>query len=197
MSNSTSKFGHVCNHDGDVVGIDPGMSGAFVVIDQDGFFIDRKCDFVSLQDLSASLRLILEGVGPALGVIEAVHAMPGQGVTSMFSFGRSTGAALGVLHSCGYGEFLAKPLATPPPAVWKRDVRTAFAGKVNPEWLGLGPEFDSRRIALQLWPEATRELRRKKDHGTADAALLAYWGKYLSITPTHGTDKVPRSIYAK
>ena len=47
------------------------------------------------------------------------------------------------------------------PAIWKRT-------------LGLGKDKEASRLkAIQLFP--TADLRRKKDHGRAEALLLAYW----------------------
>jgi crossover junction endodeoxyribonuclease RuvC len=49
------------------------------------------------------------------------------------------------------------------PAIWKRA-------------LGLGKDKEAARLrAMQLFPAA--DLRRKKDHGRAEALLLAWWGR--------------------
>jgi crossover junction endodeoxyribonuclease RuvC len=96
-------------------------------------------------------------------VIERVAAMPGQGVTSMFSFGQS----LGFVHaiSCLSGarvEFVT-------PSVWKGKMGLLNSGKDA-----------SREKFRTLWPKHAALVSRVKDDGRAEAALLAEYGrKYL------------------
>lgn len=88
-------------------------------------------------------------------VVEEVGAMPGQGVTSMFNFGFSTGLITGVIAS----QYI--PIHTVRPAIWKT-------------LMGLGRDKDeSRRRASQLFPQDAPLFSRKKDDGRAEAALLA------------------------
>ena len=100
-------------------------------------------------------------LGPYAGaglhvVIEASQAMPGQGVRSMFSTGYGYGLWLGILAA------LQVPYTPVRPAVWKQALR-------------LGKDKEQVRLrAQQLFPAA--DLRRKKDHGWAEALLLTYWG---------------------
>lgn len=53
------------------------------------------------------------------------------------------------------------------PAAWKRDV--GLYGRAF-------TKDDSRARALLLYPTLEAELRRKKDHGRAEALLIAAWG---------------------
>lgn len=88
-------------------------------------------------------------------VVEAVHAMPKQGVSSSFKFGMSYGAAL-----CLAQRFLEQ-WELVQPRVWKRD-------------MGLtADKTDSLNMARQKWPEAP--LKRVKDNGRAEALLLSEW----------------------
>lgn len=103
-----------------------------------------------------SLALILNQRRPAQVVIEKVGAMPGQGVSSMFTFGAAYGVCIGAV--CGYGA----PLAYVTPVSWKRHFR--LTGK---------PKDAARELAIRLYPNAVEFLKRKKDHGLADAILLA------------------------
>ena len=41
--------------------------------------------------------------------MEKVHAMPGQGVTSMFNFGKNYGELLGTIKCSGFEYYLADP----------------------------------------------------------------------------------------
>jgi crossover junction endodeoxyribonuclease RuvC len=83
--------------------------------------------------------------------------MPGQGVRSMFTCGLGLGVWLGVLAA------LKLPYTRVRSSVWKRA-------------LGLGKDKEQARLkAMQLFPTAS--LRHKKDHGRAEALLLAWYGR--------------------
>jgi len=90
--------------------------------------------------------------------VEAVHAMPGQGVSSSFSFGRALGVLEGVLGALQIRTTMV------PPAVWLKEMRTK-AGKDG-----------SRARAIELWPKQASLFARKKDDGRAESALLATYG---------------------
>jgi crossover junction endodeoxyribonuclease RuvC len=91
-------------------------------------------------------------------VVEDVHAMPGQGVVSMFRFGFTLGALLGVLHSSNITVFKVTP------SVWK------------PE-MGLSRD-KSKSIELikKIYPHNTDHFSLKKHDGRAEACLLATFG---------------------
>lgn len=145
-----------------VVGFDPGLSGAGAVVLPSG-------DLVAVFDLpvmgegkaariDASLlaRLIAE-FSPAGAVVEQVGAMPKQGVASTFAFGRAVGVLAGVLGA------LFVPTAYVPPGTWKRFYRLSASKE------------DARRRAIELWPAQSHLFARKRDHGRAEAALIAKW----------------------
>jgi len=86
--------------------------------------------------------------------------MPGQGVSSVFSFGKSAGIIEGILAA----EKIPMVLVTP--QKWKK--RAGIIGK----------EKDAARtLALQLYPQIASHLDRKKDVGRADALLIAHFGR--------------------
>jgi len=94
-----------------------------------------------------------------IAIIEDVHAMPGQGVTSMFGFGVSKGLVIGMLHA------FKCPVFTVPPAVWKGVY-------------GLSSNKDaSRALASKKFPNSSYLWTRKKDDGRAEALLLADFGR--------------------
>jgi len=94
--------------------------------------------------------------------LEQVNAMPGQGVTSVFSFGRSLGIIEGVLASLKF------PVVMISPNKWKK-----AAGLT-------GKEKDvARTLAIQLYPELQHKLQRKKDIGRADAILIRHFGEKI------------------
>lgn len=154
-----------------VFGIDPGQSGAVVMLGDGVYegFIDMPTmsraaggNEVNAAALADSLRSQLDVFRGAyfVAVLEAVSAMPKQGVSSTFRFGESFGVVKGVLGT------LRIPLVLVPAATWKRR-------------LGLwGAEKDAARtLAVQRFPKAASHLERKKDVGRADALLIAHWAE--------------------
>jgi len=150
-----------------VIGIDPGMSGAISVFSRFPHTLHDIVDMPTLEVDSgktkkrhisaAGLRDILVCYPEAHVVIERVGAMPGQGVTSMFNFGRSAGIIEGVVAA------LRMPHTYVTPATWTKAVGRA-AGKDA-----------SRMRAMELFPSKAELFKRAKDDGRADAALIAYW----------------------
>lgn len=111
----------------------------------------RELDIAGLAGIFAARR-------PQHVFVEQVGAMPGQGVSSMFAFGKCFGVILGVLAA------LQIPVSLVPPATWKRT-------------LGVPKAKDAARArASQLMPAAARQWPLKKHDGRAEAALLALYG---------------------
>ena len=150
-----------------VIGIDPGISGAISVFDWYTSSLLEVIDMPTLEvdsgktkkrHISAvSLCNYLTVTSNAHVVIEKVGAMPGQGVSSMFNFGRSAGIIEGVVAA------LRMPSTYVTPATWTKGVGRA-AGKDA-----------SRMRAMELFPDKAELFKRAKDDGRADAALIAYW----------------------
>lgn len=147
-----------------ILGVDPGLSGALV-------FLDPVADTIAAYDMptttdtvdAAEVARLIRLYSPSFAVIERVHSMPKQGVASTFSFGQSFGIVRGVVAA------LNIPIHLITPTVWKRRFGL------------LSVEKDaSRTRAIELWP-ASDAFRRKKDHGRADAALLARYGYEVLI----------------
>jgi len=158
------------------VGIDPGMSGAVAVLGKGNLqiFRDFKAPLDIVHGVQAAAQVCAE---PDMIVIEDVHAMPGQGVVSMFNFGHATGVARGAILA----SFPGQPLVKVAPLKWQNVLR------VIGEWYK-PREFDSRAIALQLFPSPAHAalFRRKKDHNSADAALMALWALHQLEAPPTG-----------
>ena len=151
-----------------VAGIDPGLSGALFFLDPADSTIGEAIDLpVHLLKRGgrnkrepdiASLAGILASRRPGHAFVEQVGAMPRQGVSSMFAFGKCYGAILGVLTA------LAIPITLVPAVRWKRA-------------LGVQKSKDAARArASQLMPAAASQWGRKRDDGRAEAALLALYG---------------------
>lgn len=151
-----------------VLGVDPGLSGAFAlytpasgdlaVFDMPVFILSRGGKAKREGDAVGLARLI-DAAGPiAHAYVEAVGAMPGQGVSSVFAFGRVFGLALGILAA----NFIPHTLIQP--QRWKRA-------------LGVPADKDGARArASQLLPAHAGLWSRVKDDGRAEAALIAYFG---------------------
>lgn len=150
------------------VGIDPGLSGAiaFVPADWPAWVEDMpvmahsKSGFVkNAVDCRAIARLLEPFAinGGARVFMERVNAFPGQGVGSMFSLGMSFWGVAGVVSALGI------PLHLVNPADWKGHFR-----------LNKDKEL-ARALATRYYPDVV--LTRKKDHGRAEALLIARYGK--------------------
>ena len=90
-----------------IFGIDPGLSGAIAVLEE-----NKVLDVVDIPVMSdgkkikkqlnsAHLAQYIEkntlDANSTIVVVEQVNAMPGQGVTSMFNFGQTFGAIKGII----------------------------------------------------------------------------------------------------
>lgn len=145
-----------------ILAIDPGMSGAVALLDPKEHQLTILRDFKKKRDIVEAVKCLSFGVRYA--VIELVHAMPGQGVCSMFSFGRAAGVADGALTA-----FLpALTVEEVAPQKWQNYFRRQ-RGMTRED------EFDSRAIAELAFPDYRHYFTRKKDHNSADAALMALW----------------------
>jgi crossover junction endodeoxyribonuclease RuvC len=152
-----------------IFAVDPGVNGAFAVLGRQGEFV--KCgELPRFEKLVNAVELgnLLGSYAPERAVIERVSAMPGQGVTSMFTFGCAYGVAIGVMGGAGV------PLAFVTPAKWKAHFR--LSGK---------PKDAARELAIRLYPEAAPHLNLVKHHGRADALLLARYALAMDTGERH------------
>lgn len=147
-----------------VAGIDPGISGAIAIIDTAGGEILLADDLPLLKTQKGNNELNIPEIAATLRgyrigevKLEQVHAMPKQGVTSSFNFGRSYGALQAIVQTIGI------PITLVTPQAWKK-----AAGILRTD------KDYARTRALQLYPDA--DLARKKDIGKADAILIARFG---------------------
>lgn len=147
-----------------VAGIDPGLDGAVAFLGEELTVVDMPVLRLSRggkqkRDLDAhGLAHLLRTTPIDHAFVEAVGARPGQGVTSTFSLGRSVGIIIGVLAT------LDIPLTLVSPAAWKRSLTVPKA------------KDGARSRASQLLPKSAQLWARARDHGRAEAALLALYG---------------------
>lgn len=142
-----------------IIGFDPGFSGAWGMIEANGAYVGcgdtiHDSKRIYTQAMFAEISQARDKDDLAV-VIEAVHAMPKQGVASTFKFGVSFGSVMALADRLNEDCHLVTPQK------WKKD-------------LGLSSDKnDSLAMARELWPEAP--LKRQKDNGRAEALLIAHW----------------------
>ena len=149
-----------------VIGIDPGLSGAIAILKNNkvlGIFdipVMTEGKKNKRQLNSAHLVNIIKeniaGDEETVVIVEQVNAMPGQGVTSMFNFGQSFGILKGVCSAMRLPMFFVRP------AKWKK-----YFNLINSE------KDASRSRAIEIFPEYSSHLSKKKDTNKADAILIA------------------------
>jgi crossover junction endodeoxyribonuclease RuvC len=144
-----------------VCGIDPGLTGALAVINEIG-----DCQILDMPILGEGAETVVNGAMIArfldefdveFAVLEKSQAYPGQGVSSTFKNGLFYGQILGVLQA----SLIPYRLVSPP--VWKKAMK-------------LGKDKDLSRLrATERFPNVCKSFERVKDHGRAEAVLLAVW----------------------
>lgn len=155
-----------------VVGVDPGLSGALAFYDTvtgDFHVLDMPTRWITRngkrrrQIDCVKLGTLLDTYTAGRDVrayVEQVGAMPGQGVTSMFSFGRACGVIDGGLGAMGVDPVYVIP------RTWQKAVQLdKGAGK------GI-----ARQRAAAMWPAHAAQFARNKDDGRADASLILVYG---------------------
>lgn len=148
-----------------VLGVDPGTTGAIVLLDTDIGAI-RAFDTPSGKAGPKGRSVIVDGIFARhvkallpidVAVIEDVHSMPTDGSASAFKFGTAFGIIRGIVAANEVRVVFVSP------AKWK--ARLGLTGK----------EKDAARLkAIELFPRQANLFARKKDHARADAVLLAY-----------------------
>jgi crossover junction endodeoxyribonuclease RuvC len=147
------------------VGIDPGLDGGLAAISPEGLELavmptvpvgkGRQIDEQSVVSFLTSIR-------PGVVFIELVHAMPKQGVTSMFTFGTGWGLVRGVCAGLGLPYELVQPQE------WQKCM---LVGQ---------PRGSEYLVVSRLWPNAEwrASARCKRPHsGLVDAALICEYGR--------------------
>lgn len=154
-----SKF--FCNQP-TIVAIDPGLSGAIAILHQGKVTAQPMPLAGKTLDL-VELATIIKQVSPSLAIIEKVHAMPGQGVTSMFTFGMGYGAIQGIVAALGIRLELISPQA------WKKVVLAGTAKDKDAAIAYCRRAFPSVPLVL---PRC-----RKPHDGIADALCILEYGR--------------------
>jgi hypothetical protein len=155
-----------------LIAFDPGRTTSFALYDT----MEPWRVEVGTLDMIGSGRLLrpcpidlmAKAKGFDVAVVEEVGARPGQGVSAMFTFGMVVGTLLGALSAIGM------PITLVSPQEWKRSCRLSSL-------VGDEAKDAARAAAKELWPEHGKILSVKKNHGLAEAALMARW--YVEAGP--------------
>lgn len=155
-----------------IIGIDPGISGAIAAVTRSGSLQwvrdmpirsaekkNRNANEIDGIGLARILRVQLADIDEVW--IEEVASMPAQGVASVFSLGDSRGCIRGVCEALGLSVQRVHP------KTWKKSY-------------GLGSDKPASIACAQRLYPGIDVLERKKDHGRAEAILLARYGAQQS-----------------
>lgn len=141
------------------IGIDPGKYGGIAILWLNGDVTAEK--WTAEDEMIDVLIDIVTNYSEACirCYLEQVHAMPGQGVTSMFSFGRNFGFWIGAVSA------LQIPLRLVRPQEWQKGI----AGRQR---------LSGTPLKRVLKAEAARRFPQVRvTNMTADALLIADWGR--------------------
>lgn len=151
-----------------VLGIDPGLSGGLAIVSgrqgerplllgavsvpTTGEKAKRRVSVLAVMKFMRSFKV-------EHAFIERAQAMPDQGASSGFIYGRAVGA----LETCAEGLLI--PLTVIEATAWKKAHGLIKTGKE-----------DSRQRAMRLFPNGHAFFERKMDHNRAEASLIAWYG---------------------
>ena len=153
-----------------ILGVDPGVTGGLALLactqlrteahvkllDAILMPVTRQYTTKPTLDWGALLRW-MRTYWPDIGVIENVHAMPAQGVSSSFQFGRVFGGAEMIIQERCTTVVYAEP------RIWKKHFGIIKHNK------GVSTVIATELYGDEFWP-------LKKHEGVAEAALIATWG---------------------
>nr|GMD24456.1 Holliday junction resolvase MOC1, chloroplastic-like isoform X1 [Ipomoea batatas] len=161
-----------------VIGVDPDVSGALALLKPDqsaqvfdsphlkvmvGNRVRRRLDAKSIVQLLQSFEV---PVGTTAYVEQSIP-FPQDGKQGWWSGGFGYGLWIGILVTLGFS------VVPVPSLLWKNKFKLA-GSRSNKD--------DSREVASRLFPSMSSQLKRKKDHGRAEALLIAAYGKDLKIS---------------
>ncbi|KAH9616744.1 hypothetical protein KSS87_019448 [Heliosperma pusillum] len=159
-----------------VIGIDPDLSGALAVLKSDvsGIISAEVFDSPIVQvavgnrlrkrlDARSIVQLLQSFDAPTgtIAYLEQSTPFPQDGKQGWWSGGFGYGLWIGILVASGFS------VVPVPSNVWKKELELAR---------GQTSKDESRELATQLFPCLSTMLKRKKDHGRAEALLIAAYG---------------------
>lgn len=147
-----------------ILAIDPGTTGCLVMLDDDKqiqCYMHMPVIKIGKQKRvnGAAVSAFIAKHNPKHCYLERVASMPGQGVSSTFTFGHSAGLVEGVVVGAGV------PITLVTPQQWKK-------------YHGLtGKEKDAPRSrCVQLYPNCREFDLKQKGQALGDAVLIGLYG---------------------
>ncbi|XP_048235086.1 Holliday junction resolvase MOC1, chloroplastic isoform X2 [Ricinus communis] len=137
-----------------VIGIDPDLSGALALLKID----DSGCSAQELLHTLSNQYHFHKMGSRSVGIL----------MTGWWSGGFGYGLWIGILVASGFS-------VVPVPSLAWKNVFELSGSKFSKD--------DSRKVASTLFPSLSSLLKRKKDHGRAEALLIAAYGKGLKLKP--------------
>jgi len=152
-----------------ILGIDPGLSGAVSLFD---ITLKKPLELydiptitsqnsdkrtIDIPKLSIYISSMVKNYSILCACIEKVHAMPDQGVVSMFNFGMGYGILLGLLTANGL------KIVEIAPSAWKAGLNLS------------SDKRESLALVKKLYPSHAESFKRIKDNGRAEALLIAHF----------------------
>lgn len=155
------------------IGIDPGLTGGMVSLDSTAC-IAGSVSFDGKNPLVVAKDFILN-FDKTIIFIEDVHAMPGNGVVSMFNFGRGFGSLVGLIYGMGRTASLVSP------QTWQKELPKVVDAYAPPKQRVL-----EAITALGLSDKLT--VKRKPHQGLCDAYFIARYA--YSKSPAYSDSPV-------
>jgi len=154
-----------------ILGIDPGIAGGWALVDV-GIGKDKIILCGHLKTLPRAKKgnkinpygclADWKHLGAELCILEQSQPMPGQGVTSVFQYGRAFGNIEACIASLGIAVQRVRP------QVWKK-----AAGLLKQD------KDRSRTKVIEMFPDKSGWFQLKKDGHKAEAVLIAIYGSGL------------------
>lgn len=168
-----------------IVGIDPGLRGGAACIEATRGGRPILLDAIDLPvsgegakkriDVLALTQWLLTHM-PDYAYIERAQAMPDQGASSGFIYGRAVGACEATLQHVGASLCIIEASA------WKKT-------------LGLkgGDKEGSRQWVIHRFPSKASLFARKLDHNRSEAVCIAWCGMQIALTEAGANASMPVS----
>jgi len=154
------------------VGIDNGLNGGIVLLNEDGIVIDTfNMPVLKMEKTEYDIKgivTILKGIynsyeyGTVKVYLEKAHVRPVQGIRAAFTTGFGLGIMEGILESLGLSYEVVNP------TVWMKSVFEGNYSKENKKY--------SMIFAQRKWPNTEWHKGKNIHDGLTDAACIGYYG---------------------
>lgn len=155
-----------------VMGVDPGRSGAYAILDKQGGLIGagicpRNKVGSKWEENWAAMAALLRSCNPHLQAVyvEQTQAGPKMSKHATHVLAFNGGLWIGMAAACGIRAMLVRP------QTWQKPAFKGFGERTG----------KSKQLAViaagRLWPELDDRLSVKANQGLADAALIAEYGR--------------------